>query len=223
MKLDTTQLIGGYPILRIRDMFKRQSEFSCESVEWLMKLPAAKATRLIKELVQLGYLEFMPPRTAAEHADKSKWYELTSKGRTLALARAVPPMKREKAEKLLAEFMDRIQEVNTSPNFLYKVDKVLVFGSYLRPEVAELNDLDVAVELTTKFADPNERRKASDALVATAYKAGRSFSGFMDQLLYPYSMTKSFLRSRSRYLSLHTTDDAVLPLTETRQIFPTTS
>jgi predicted nucleotidyltransferase len=221
MKLDTTQLIGGYPILRIRDMFKRQSEFSCESVEWLMKLSTAKATRLIKELVQLGYLEFMPPRTAAEHADKTKWYELTSEGRTSALARAVPPMKREKAEKLLAEFMDRVQEVNTSPGFLYKVDKVLVFGSYLRPEVTELND--VAVELTTKFADPDERRKASDALVATAYKAGRSFSGFMDQLLYPYSMTKTFLRNRSRYLSLHTTDDEVLHLTETRQIFPITA
>ena len=221
MKLDTTQLIGGYPILRIRDMFKRQSEFSRESVEWLMKLSAAKATRLIKELVQLGYLELIPPRHPQEA--KEKWYELTSSGRTLALARAVPSMKREKAEKLLAEFMGRVQEVNTSPDFLYKVDKVLVFGSYLRPEVAELNDLDVAVELTSKIADGDKRVEAERAMVAKAYEAGRSFSGFLDEMTYPYLMTKTFLRNRSRYLSLHTTDDEVLSLTEIRQIFPATA
>ena len=56
-----------------------------------------------------------------------------------------------------------------------------------------------------------------------AYEAGRSFSGFLDEMMYPYLMTKTFLRNRSRYLSLHTTDDGVLKTTETRQIFPATA
>jgi predicted nucleotidyltransferase len=130
-------------------------------------------------------------------------------------------MKREKVEKLLAEFMDRVQQVNASTEFLYRVDKVLVFGSYLRPEIVELNDLDVAVKLTSKIEDGDERIKASETMIAKANEAGRSFSGFLDEMIYPYLMTKTFLRNRSRYLSLHTMDDEVLTMTETRQIFPT--
>lgn len=217
MKLDCTQLIAGYPILSIRDLFKWRSVLCRENIEDRMKISAAKATHLIKELVKLGYLELMPSDFPEE---KGRWYELLPMGRTLALARAVPPMKRAKAEQLLAQLLNRVQEVNTSPNFLYKVDKVLVFGSYLRSEVAELNDLDVAVELTAKHTNPDERQAAARALVKEAYQAGRSFSGFMDELLYPYNMTKTFLRNRSRYLSLHTTDDAVLTQTETYQVFP---
>lgn len=217
MKLDTSQSIAGYPILRIRDLFKWRSELCRENLEDKLKISTPKAAKLLKELVRLGYLELMPSRFPEE---RGRWFELTPAGRTLALARAVPPMKRDKAEKLLAEFMDRVQQVNASAEFQYKVDKVLVFGSYLRPEVVELNDLDVAIELTTKFDDPAERRKASDTLVAKAYEAGRFFSGFMDEMMYPYQMTKTFLRNRSRYLSLHTMDDEVLTMTQTQQIFP---
>ncbi|HET9505245.1 MAG TPA: nucleotidyltransferase domain-containing protein [Hymenobacter sp.] len=217
MKINTCQPIAGYPILQIRDLFKWRSTLCRENIEDKLKISTPRAAKLLKELVQLGYLELMPSDFPEE---KGRWFELTPAGRTLALARAVPAMQRAKAEKLLAEFLDRVREVNASADFLYKVDKVVVFGSFLRPEVAELNDLDVAVELTSKFANGDQRRAASDALVAKAYAAGRSFSGFMDELMYPYNMVKTFLRNRSRYISLHTTDDEVLTLTETRQVFP---
>ena len=217
MKLDTSQLIGGYPILRIRDLFKWRSELCRENLEDKLKISVPKAAKLLKELVQLGYLELQPSNFPEE---QGRWYELTPAGRSLALVRAVPPMKREKAEKLLAEFLERVREVNTNPDFLHKVDKVVVFGSFLRPEAAELNDLDVAVTLTRKLENWDEYEKAREAQVTQAHKAGRHFSTFVEELYYPELKTKTFLRNRSRYLSLHTTDDEVLTQTETRQVFP---
>jgi DNA-binding IclR family transcriptional regulator len=60
MKLDTSKLIGGYPILRIRDMFKWRSTLCRENLEDKLKMSASKAASLLKELVQLGYLELKP-------------------------------------------------------------------------------------------------------------------------------------------------------------------
>ena len=215
MKMDTTQQVAGHPILRIRDLFKNEIALNRYHVERKMKCSAEEAVALLDKLVAGGYLVWDGER-------EGYWaqYDLLPPARSLGMARAVSPIKREKADRLLAEFLARVQEVNTSADFLWRVEKVVVFGSYLRPDVAELNDLDLVVTFERKVANPTKYEKLREKQVGRAQREGRSFSTFMEMLAYPLQKTLLHLRKRSRYLSLHRDDDQVLLQTETRQVFP---
>lgn len=219
MKIDASNQIAGYPILRIRDLFKAQKSFCAESIEWRMKVDSTEAQRLLRKLQALGYLE-PEPATKTYSSNNDQWFDLTQAGRTLALARAVPPMSRAKAERLFQEFMERVHEVNTNPMYLNKVTRVVVFGSYLRPEVTELNDLDLVVETRFKITDTETRHKAEDACRRSAQAMGRTFSNYSAYLYWPDTMVKLFLRSKSKYLSFHSPHDSILEQADTRQIFP---
>ena len=219
MKLDTTQLVAGYPILRIRDLFKKQKAFCRESIEWRLKVSAAEADRVIAELLALGYLEPAPAQSPF-YPQGEEWFELTQQGRTLSLARALPPLSREKAERLLQEFMSRVEEVNANPTFLYKVTRVVIFGSYLRPEAAELNDLDLVVETKFKLTDPETRHQAEEACRLAAQAAGRTFPNYSAYRYWPDIMVRLFLSNKSKYLSFHSPYDSVLDQVDTKQLFP---
>jgi predicted nucleotidyltransferase len=52
------------------------------------------------------------------------------------------------------------------------VIKVLLFDSYIRPDTTELNDVDIAVEITPKYDSPDERRKKSDEYIRAAIEKG---------------------------------------------------
>lgn len=141
-------------------------------------------------------------------------------GRSLRLARAAPRISREKADQILAEFMKRVEEVNRSEKYVDKITKVILFGSYIRPDTTELGDIDIAVEIKSKFDDPDVRRKKGQEYTRAAMKSGRRIGGFLEQMFFPETDLKVFLRNKSRYISLHTTDDEVLKETETHQIYP---
>ena len=58
-------------------------------------------------------------------------------------------MTHSKADELLALMVERAEEVNRDPQFIYRVSRLTVFGSYLTDK-EKLGDLDVAVELLPK-------------------------------------------------------------------------
>lgn len=62
------------------------------------------------------------------------------------------PLRRETAERLLSELLDRITALNSDPRFLARVQKAVVFGSY-NGETERIGDLDVAVQLVRREAD----------------------------------------------------------------------
>lgn len=219
MKIDRLQTIAGHPVLRIRYLFKAQRELCGESVGLKMGLPSGEGTALIEELEALGYLEAIPLAENPSYR-KEQWWRLKAIGCSLALARAVPPMKRAKAERLLEEFVERVHEVNTNPRFLFKITQVLVFGSYLRLEVGELNDLDLAVEMRSKYDDHDAKDTAEDYCRNRAQEEGRCFSSYSAYLYWPETMVKLFLKNKSRYISWHSMYDQVLTWTETKQIYP---
>src|SRR5947208_5083131 len=78
------------------------------------------------------------------------WYELTDQGTRLAQASAAAPLRRATAERKLREFMARVEQVNQSEEFAYRVNRVVLFGSYLT-DAERVNDIDVAVELAPRW------------------------------------------------------------------------
>lgn len=219
MRIDKTQKVAGYPLLRIRDFLKKHEQFSYRSVTGFFEVEAEEANKIIESLLNDGYIQPVPDERRLGWDKTTVPFEHTPRGRSLSLARATSPMSREKAEKLLADFMSRVNTINSSDEYLYKIKKVLVFGSYLRKEVTELGDLDLAVEFAPAYPKPIQVQK-EQALVKAAAAAGKRFDRYIDELFYAQSLVQKFLRNKSPYISLHGMDDDVLNQTETKQLFP---
>ena len=97
-------------------------------------------------------------------------------------ARLVSRINRTKADKLLADFLQSVEEVNAHPDLLHWVTEVRVFGSYLTNSV-DLDEIPLAIK--------KKRRPVSgpfgDARIA----------------FYSERLVARLLKGGSRYISLH--------------------
>ena len=134
---------------------------------------ATAARALVEQLLKDGMIEvngqFFDSQQVA--------YQITTKGNAMLAAR-IARLKRAKAEKLLADFLQCVEEVNAHPDLLHWVTEVRVFGSYL----TNGDDLDeIGLEIK------KERRPASGSFSDT----------------YPERLVALLLKGGSRYISLH--------------------
>ena len=134
---------------------------------------ATAARALVEQLLKDGMIEvngqFFDSQQVA--------YQITTKGNAMLAAR-IARLKRAKAEKLLADFLQCVEEVNAHPDLLHWVTEVRVFGSYL----TNSDDLDeIGLEIK------KERRPASGCFSDT----------------YPERLVALLLKGGSRYISLH--------------------
>jgi hypothetical protein len=97
-------------------------------------------------------------------------------------ARLVRRINRAKAEKLLADFLRCVEEVNAHPDLLHWVTEVRVIGSYLTNS-DDLGDIEIAIK---KEARPVSG-SLSDARVA----------------FYSQRLVARLLKGGSRYISVH--------------------
>lgn len=199
MRLDPSEVIAGIPILEVRRLFRElNAGMRLTDVAELLSLEARAARELVDELQRLDLL-------ARVHRNPDAWAP-TPKGNALAGAKALPPMTRKTAEELLAKFLQRVQQVNASDEYLYTVARVDVFGSYLSDQPT-LNDLDLAIDLQPREPDPDKHFDACEAESRAAYAAGRRFPSYADQLGWPEEKVRRFLKARSPRLSLHGIDE----------------
>jgi predicted nucleotidyltransferase len=136
-----------------------------------------------------------------ENAGCGAWV-ITQTGQTFSSATAAKPITRMTAERALAEFLDRVQQVERDPYFLAKVTRVVLFGSMLNPDVKRLSDVDVAVELTPKETDYDRARALNRRRVEQSAREGRKFRNFLEMELWWHRETFQFLKGRSRVIAL---------------------
>lgn len=215
MKIDPKSRIAGHPALKIRELIRYITDyiFSTEIVCDRLGISMEEAERVIAELAEAGYIE---PDHMNSH---SRYWKTTIKGNALALATAARPVRRSTAERKVKEFMKRVQQVNGSDYFLYRVSKVIAFGSYItRTEF--INDVDLAVQLERRYENWEEQIKHEEECIRRQCSKGRRFNRFIDQALWPRREVLLFLKARSRTISLHDTNDSILKMCESRLLFP---
>ena len=214
MYLDPKSQIAGIPAIQVRDFLKqnRNYEWTQNRLALYLNLSTEDIGALVSELLRLGYIE------ATSVISGQQYYQKTLAGTTFSLASASQPLTRRTAQRKLDEFLGRVQAVNANEDFVYRVRRVLVFGSYLT-EKERINDIDVAIELVSRYDDPDKRMAMLQARIDQAYKAGRQFSSFIDELGWPETEVLLFLKSRSRAISLHTTDDPILKQAPSEIVF----
>jgi predicted nucleotidyltransferase len=195
MRIDPKETVAGYPALLVRGVLRRlrsDVHWDLARLEAVAALPAAEVRDFVKALVAAGL---------AEAAGSSLW-SITQAGQTLSSATAAPRVTRATAERALREFLDRVDRVNRDRYYLGRVAAVVLFGSMLKPEVARLSDVDVAVEIVPKEANLERARAQNEKRAIEVEGRGRRFRGLLDRQFCWYREVFAFLKGRSRVISM---------------------
>jgi len=190
----------------MRHLFKKSGEWikPSRNVHPLIgadRIPdqATAARALVEQLLKDGMIE-----VNARFSDcrGQVAYQPTSKGNAMRLARSAPRLNRAKADKLLADFLRSVEEVNARPDLLHWVTEVRVFGSYLTNS-DDLGDIDIAIRKKRRPVSGS----FSDACAAMAEQNGRIFGTDRDLAFCLDLLVARLLKGGSRYISLHGVTD----------------
>jgi predicted nucleotidyltransferase len=170
--------------------------FDDETIRDELRITTARARRLAKALLQAGYI-----RDVRRPGERAPSYERTVEGSALAGATMAPALHRSTAERLLEEVVERARAINEDDAYVYRVARIELFGSVLgnnpRP-----NDVDLAVTLSRRHADPDKQERAERVRRRAASERGRRFRNMTDEAFWPQTEVLLALRGRARGLSL---------------------
>ena len=213
MRIDSKDKISNISILSVRNALRRMEDsFDKSSLEYKLQISGRKASSLLKELVRAGYL-------VNDNSGKTKgFYKKTTYGNAFCLSTAAKPISRVTADKHLKQFMERVHNVNKDLRFLYKVNWVRVFGSYLSDKEM-INDVDLALEIDWKKNHPKVKgKKISEVALQHFIDSNEGSQNIINQLGWPEREVKKYLKSRSRVISLHF-DDKIIDNVKSKLIF----
>lgn len=214
MRIDSDQTIAGQPALRIRDFFKRERDrsWTTATLRQALVLSVRAAGRVVARLEAEGYIVH-----DCVYRGRPFW-RVAPLGRRLAHAKGARPITRRAAERLLKQFLKRVEEVNANSYYVYRVTCVAVFGSYLTDK-AKLGDIDLAVTLEPREADHDRHLQRVRWRAANAREEGRRFSTFVDELGWAEKEVRQYLKGRSPYIAIHGPDDGVLKITTQKVLY----
>ncbi len=224
MNINPKETMFGLPILKVREVLHHaiKERLWGESrkkvigkVGQILKQPIAVAQELVNQLSNKNYIVW-----EKEKFPDGIQYELiaTEKGRRFGIAKATAPLTSNKANELLKDLIERAKSINENPEFVFFVEKIEVFGSYLTDKEL-LGDLDVGVKLDRRykgrlFTQHNQQR------IEMAKSGGRRFNNLTDQLNWTYLEVMLMLKARKRGLSVHDiNEDEVFNVTETKVVY----
>ena len=182
----------------MRDFLRRAGhfEFAKHGVANFFKVSERKAAAILREMMARAWIEHASPPGDAIRGR----YKVAPLGKSLALARAVPPITREKASRMLAEFLGRVADVNARAELTHYVEAVGVFGSYNKKNAEDLGDIDICLEL-------RERKIPGRDLIQYNYerasRSGWDFRNIAEHLGFGETEVRRLLQARNPYLSFH--------------------
>src|SRR5262249_13110914 len=155
--------------LRLRSFFKSvgEGEWPIEKLAEAFGLEAETAVVVARELARNGLVE------DSTRTSRSSTYRVTLAGRRLALASAARPLTKQTAGQALERFLDRVRAVNADAYYLYRVQQVLVFGSYLSRQ-DRVTAIDVVVKLAPRYLNPERQTHQMEMRAREARQAGRN-------------------------------------------------
>src|SRR5215472_14890295 len=195
MRIDPNGTVGGKPALFVRDCLRTLSariSWDLATLEMAASLEPGTGRPLLRALSRAGLVRSVG----------RGWWEITQAGQRLSSATAAKPITRGTAEKALREFLTRVELVNRDARFLGRINRVVLFGSMLREDVARLSDVDLAVEVLPKIADRERLAAENRRRVEAELASGHVFRNTLDIHFYWYRQVFRFLKSRSRVISL---------------------
>ncbi len=195
MRIDPKGAIAGYPAVLVRDTLRRlrvHLDWNLARLEVVAGFSAAEGRKFVRAMVSAGLIE---------RAGPGRW-SITSAGQTMSSATAAARVTRATGDRALRKFMVRVEGVNQDPYFLGKVVAVVLFGSMVKADVDRPSDVDIAVELVPKEADPERARAKNERRAHELEAKGHRFRGLLDRYVCWYREVFTYLKGGSRVVSL---------------------
>jgi predicted nucleotidyltransferase len=191
MKFDYSKTIQGISLKDIRKLFRRTEHVNVDLFKERFSISHHVASYALDELLLNGLLE--------KDEYDAGWFKTTSLGKSLA-ASATVRMTNKKAHELYNSFLKRVEYVNSDESgFAYGVDRVVLLGSFLNPNLADYGDIDLLVRLVKKYPADSETQKQ---LEEESRAFGSYPSGFIHWLSWPSREVIKYLKNSSRYMSI---------------------
>lgn len=111
---------------------------------------------------------------------------------------------RKKADELIRDLIQRADQINASNEFLYKVTRLEIFGSYLTDK-GKLGDIDIAVKLDFKNENEDLTTRAKK-LIEQSRDAPSSFQGWASAFWASEKVMRA-LKARHTSFSFHSTEE----------------
>lgn len=105
---------------------------------------------------------------------------------------------RETAQKSLKNVIKRINEANRNDEFIYKITKAVLFGSYINSNKEKVGDLDIAIYIELKDkAKPEVEQNMERA------KTSNSYVPFILKFIYGKEEVFKYIKDKKHILQLH--------------------
>src|ERR1043166_8908977 len=120
MRISRDMRIAGYPVFEIRKLMRKARERSIRAAfaEEVLGISAEDAETMMNDLAVLGYLR-------PDGSSDERYWEVTIRGAALALAKAGAPIRRKTANRIVADFLQCVEQVNASEGYAYCVIRVI--------------------------------------------------------------------------------------------------
>lgn len=171
-------------------------------------VPMAEAERVFAALLAEGYLEPNQP----EYPNDKRKHQTSQKGRQLAAANLTKRFTRAKADKEVADLIERANQINARDELVYYIHKITAFGSYLT-DSDDLGDIDLIIGLGIRRPGEN-----ADESHYRADNSGKSLD-WSASLGYGEREVMQLLRARKARLSFGSPSLLDTLKTEFRVIF----
>jgi hypothetical protein len=198
MRLSSSDHVAGLAAPDARKLMRRFGDAKpARAISSWIDTGSRTDTEVARALADGGYLRVR----LVDHYGET-WWETTTKGNALAQASFGRPITRATAQRHLTGVIDRAQTFNGDGSHLTDITELVVFGSYLDPDLQHLGDLDLAVVFRSRIPDTTSTEEFTEILLSYAHASGRRFNTFLDMLSWPDHEALLTLRNRSAAINI---------------------
>ena len=194
MRVNATDKILGIEAKHLRKFFRNytRGQFSANSIKHWPELKLnsdKKIVKFFKDMIKEGYIN-------KKDFNDGSYYELERKGMALANAKFIKPISKEKANEVVKELLERVEQMNSNDYYIARVKSIYAFGSYINKNAKDCADIDLIIELERKEGISHEDS------VKISQERCRHASNILQQISFAmHEEPLKFLKNRNKYLS----------------------
>lgn len=208
MRIDPKARIAGHRLIEIRNFLRDLESDGAEGAAQKHLGGSSALTSLLEALQNEGLVDWGADGYGGEYKEP-RWV-LTDKGNRLSIAKAIKPLTRDQADRIVADMLNRVMNIVHDDNHLFEVERLYLFGSYIQA-TADCGDIDVCLDRRPKAKfnagsakwplSPDHQVHHKRILAADS----PSLSNFVEELTYPQLKLRRAVRGGKRSISMHET------------------